>query len=264
MIRVETVPADDMGHHADAIGEMLSGRLSGLRVRGVFPTSAAETLMNRLSRNETDLEPHPPGYFKGFCYGRVLCVTDDLDAYFDEAQTMDQVLNREPDPLRQRLESLLRSFAGGRAVSVPKTTDGRLYAPVNVRVMEPGGCIAAHSERADWPTMKPLHELIDFSAQLSFYGLLARPEDGGRLVLYAPPKPGHPPPPLSMDASAESYRLLESFGSMTLDIEEGDLVMFDGGRYNHRVTPVLGARRRWTMGGFMALSKDHATVYYWS
>jgi hypothetical protein len=43
----------------------------------------------------------------------------------------------------------------------------------------------------------------------------------------------------------------------------GDLLVFDGGRHYHEVTRVAG-RARWTLGGFLALGRDHRSIYFWS
>jgi hypothetical protein len=44
----------------------------------------------------------------------------------------------------------------------------------------------------------------------------------------------------------------------------GDLALFEEGRYYHRVNEVRGSRSRWTMGGFLAPSRDAQTLHYWS
>jgi hypothetical protein len=43
----------------------------------------------------------------------------------------------------------------------------------------------------------------------------------------------------------------------------GDLLIFDGGRNYHLVTEVRRGTR-WTLGGFIALTKEHERVLYWS
>ena len=44
----------------------------------------------------------------------------------------------------------------------------------------------------------------------------------------------------------------------------GDLLVFDGGRHFHQILPVVGPRRRWTVGGFMAPTRDRTAWLRWS
>jgi len=44
----------------------------------------------------------------------------------------------------------------------------------------------------------------------------------------------------------------------------GDLFLLASGRCLHRVRPIAGPQSRVTMGGFLALGKDHTRVLYWS
>jgi hypothetical protein len=47
-------------------------------------------------------------------------------------------------------------------------------------------------------------------------------------------------------------------------LSAGDLVVFDSGRFVHRVTAVEGARPRLTLGGFLTERLDGRGVGYWS
>ena len=44
----------------------------------------------------------------------------------------------------------------------------------------------------------------------------------------------------------------------------GALLVFDGGRNVHAVTPVEGPRCRWTMGGFLARRRDAPGWWAWA
>ena len=49
--------------------------------------------------------------------------------------------------------------------------------------------------------------------------------------------------------------------STRFDLRVGDLAVFCG---FHKVTPVVGSRRRITMGGFLSFSPTKDKVLYWS
>ena len=42
------------------------------------------------------------------------------------------------------------------------------------------------------------------------------------------------------------------------------MFIFDGGRYFHRVSKVVGERPRYAIGGFLGFSQTHDQLYYWS
>jgi hypothetical protein len=42
------------------------------------------------------------------------------------------------------------------------------------------------------------------------------------------------------------------------------MLLFDGGRYYHRVSKVIGRSPRRTIGGFLGFSRQRDRVYYWS
>ena len=44
----------------------------------------------------------------------------------------------------------------------------------------------------------------------------------------------------------------------------GDVLIFDGGRYLHRVDWVSGDRTRWTMGGFLMFDRSGETLFYFA
>jgi hypothetical protein len=51
---------------------------------------------------------------------------------------------------------------------------------------------------------------------------------------------------------------------MAISPRAGDLLVFDGGRYFHRVAKVKGSRIRYTIGGFMMFDQPGETLLYWS
>ena len=50
---------------------------------------------------------------------------------------------------------------------------------------------------------------------------------------------------------------------INIRLAPGDLVLFNSGRYLHRVVPVGGARTRWTVCSFMAEARDGQSVHCW-
>ena len=56
----------------------------------------------------------------------------------------------------------------------------------------------------------------------------------------------------------------QNFDSTAFAPQPGDMLIFDGGRYFHRVSKVEGVLPRRTVGGFVGFSQNHDRLYYWS
>jgi hypothetical protein len=135
-----------------------------------------------------------------------------------------------------------------------------------LRILIEGGRLPLHYENETLrsPVMQALRPLLDLSTLMSFYIPLAMPLSGGILRLFrvncldgGDALIGR----LGGDESALPY--FEERGFSVVLPRIGDLLVFDGGRWYHDVTPVVGGSR-WTLGGFLAMTRDHRDVYYWS
>lgn len=49
-----------------------------------------------------------------------------------------------------------------------------------------------------------------------------------------------------------------------VNMEEGDLILFDAGQRWHMVEPIYGQTDRITVGCFTSYNKDKTKIYYWS
>lgn len=271
-MRLVEVDHSDLEGYSAALIDIFEARLTGMVIHGAFPPEAVAQVVARLEAGDIGLESRASPAFVGETYGRVLIVGDrDLDSYFEEAgrfrAACAALFEGAPD-FQQRIEALLGAIAGGRAVGVPAGPQGDAYAPATIRGLHEGGQIDLHceNETVDFPSMWHLSRLIHARNQLSFYVLLGVPESGGELVIhnarYAE-GPGELLGRLERDDPA-TLEMLAPYGHVVPHTRAGDLLVFDSGRHFHRVTPVVGPRRRWTMGGFLARSLDENTVYYWS
>jgi hypothetical protein len=108
---------------------------------------------------------------------------------------------------------------------------------------------------------------------LSYFVTLSVPDGGGELIVYAlewddtapyAPSTTTTAPPSVYDSSHFNFMLMERFEKTPFRPGPGDLLIFDGGRYYHRVSQTQGDRPRRTIGGFLAFSKARDLIYYWS
>lgn len=225
MSQLKRVPAEAPGDWLESIA---AGQSPGVVVTGVLSASDCAACVEALARLPAETHPDYPSR----TVGQVLLTSSDFAAYAASARRLEAAM---PPGVLARLTAVLRSMAPGRRFRVPKRS-GQHYAGFTARVLPSGAGIERHAERSDWPAMAELRQQLDLEVQLSVYLQLQRPTSGGRL------------------------RLLER--GVDVDLAEGDLVVFDGTRNNHEVTPVVGERERWTLGGFLVV--DAEQVVLWS
>ena len=66
-----------------------------------------------------------------------------------------------------------------------------------------------------------------------------------------------------VDADDASRLNLDGVESVAFRLEPGEMIIFNSGRYLHRVTPVVGKVTRWTACSFMAEARTPGRVYCW-
>ena len=251
---LERTPAT-LAAEAGLLPAVFAGELSGVLVRGFLSPEACAGIIDDLERSPLKARDAAP--FPGVTYGDVLVVSPpDLSHYYQAAAQLERTL--APSGVVGRVLDAFDRVGGKTSASVPGG-----YAPVTVRILRPGQAVSAHSERMDWPSMKALQPLLNPETTLSFYMPLAAAEAGGELVIYHRPPDGQRPA-IEGKSPETTNALLAAFGETRVRPGVGDLLLFDGGRFNHRVTPVEGVEERWTLGGFAGLDRGGRTVWVWS
>ncbi len=272
-LRLLEIDSTDLKGHSDVLSDIFAARLTGAVIRGAFPGAALASVVARLEAGDFGLQSQPSPAFAGETYGRVLIVGDrDLAEYFREAARFRAAcveLFAGTLDFQTRIEELLSAVAGGRRVTVPAGPDGTTYAPATIRGLHEGGEIDLHceNETVEFPAMWHLARALKARNQLSYYVVLALPAAGGELVIhnarYAEEPAGARLASMERNEQA-TLDMLAPYGHVVPRTAVGDLLVFDSGRHFHRVTPVVGPRFRWTMGGFLAPSLDESAVHYWS
>ena len=284
LFRFLDIDAADVGRYPSAIDDMRERRLDGMIVRGVIPPDELAAAVERLERRDLPVRRNTfPGFPEDdaspYVVGRtIVACAPDLADYFEDAADLRRCLPAlfPGDPgFEARLESIFSALGGGRPVSVPAGPDGTAtYTPATIRVLPEGREIGVHVGKSFLllPQARHLATIVEVAEQLSYFVTLTAPRSGGELIVYGlewddveayMPKPGE----ASGDrvyVSSEAVGFIEAFDKQAFRPGEGDLLIFDGGRYYHRVAHVGGPRPRRTLGGFLSLSRDHRAVSYWS
>lgn len=261
------IPIAEVSRHGGVLAEIIAGQRLGVIVRSVFDPALLAFVVAELERGA--LTATRVEHYGGRQYGRALVISpDDLTEYFAESQRVRDVFARlfAPAGYEPRIREVLSLLGPGNDVVPPTSRTGEMYGPTTIRVLGQGGAIDLHceNETARFPAMKDLGPRI--REQVSFYIPLALPEEGGELHIYGARFDAAAGASLArMDRKrAETIRFAESRGDIVARPGVGDMIIFDAGRYYHRVTPVVGPCARWTMGGFVAPAVDRSALYYWA
>lgn len=268
------VPADEVGRHPDALARLFAGSLAAVIVRGAYDPARLASLHDRFDREDDGIPTIRSPFFAGRAWGRALSVEPDQRPYLafaaefePRARAVFEAEGLEPYPAL--LERLTGALGEGYRVGVARSPEGRSFVPFSLREMLPGGGISPHyeNEAFDMPGMDAVRPRLRSAHQLSAYVTVARPEGGGALRLYhllGTEPAGAALRPLPRSGTECSDALERTAPWTDLDVRTGDLLLFDSGRYWHRVTPVEGSVARWTLGGFLGLADDGVGVLYWS
>lgn len=269
-MQFERIGLEDLHRYPDALHEMCAGRLGGLVIANVYDPTEMARVVERLEKGDARFPRTSfPERFKAHFFGRCLDGADPkLDEYLrDAALFREETLSvfEGSTPFERRMEEVFGALSGGRTVEVPRYEDGRAYTSATIRVLLEGGQIGTHcgNEASTRPAYTHLNGLIDRGDQISFFLTLQHPVGGGRLIVYSLKWS-------DIDASrivggrSQVEDLLSDAQWMAVATHAGDLLIFDGGRYFHRVEKVVGPRIRYTIGGFMMFDRAGGSIYYWS
>lgn len=252
--------------------DMLAGRRLGAVLRGAFDPAALEAfaagLEDTAARRSRPIEMK---HYGGLQFGRTVVVSPpDLQEYFAEGARLREDFARLGFAFEAEVTRALGPLSAGREVRAPRGPAGDLYGAATVRVVNPGSGIDLHCEKETlrFPGMAAhLAGVLDARTQLSFYTPLRVPEAGGTIRIYDASfdDPAvHAAMNRAERRSEATLRWIEARGFAEPEVRVGDLLLFDAGRFYHRVLAVRGARARWTMGGFLATSREGDALHYWS
>lgn len=268
--RLAECNANYLGQETAALFEELrQGSLQGVLVHDVYPRKLLPDLVKGLETHQPKfLKTRFPDAFKGWFYGRNLNLCEpQLDQYFDDTRQFERDLELFlPGALNPavRIADILARLDGGRPFRAPAGPDlGQRYMFTSLRGHAAGGYIPPHcdNEFVLRPSYQHLTRLCDphiMSFVLGFNDC----DGGGATEIY-----NFIQPPLGQDLMSDDQRSIkpdvETLSSVKIRVPSGSMLVFDSGRYLHRLEPVTGAATRWTACSFMALSRDKSATYVW-
>jgi hapalindole-type alkaloid chlorinase len=272
----------DVHQHAGSLQAILENRLDGLIVRNVFSPATLEAVVSRLENKTVARREFP--MFKGkagapYTVGQAIVTSEfDLVEYFRDAveqrDRLDQLFAGQQD-YERCIAHVFSALAGGLPATVAMGPEGQAYTPSTVRVLPEGHEIGVHVGNgfARLPQARHLATVIDMTDQISFFTPLTVPKGGGELVVYGveySDMAAFMPQSTQADESnvwlegTEVFNIFKAMDATAFAPGPGDMLIFDGGRYFHRVSKTEGETPRRTIGGFVGFSTDRERLYYWS
>ncbi len=272
---VRTVHAD---LPADGLCELLDGDRVGLVVEGAFDRDHLASAVERLEDPAAGFEWTPQQHWDASVDQFVLLGESltpnmgrpdgpDAEHYLAAAARFrrDSARVFAEFDLEEALVRTVAPLAGGRPLRAATAPDGRLYTPATIRRLPTGTAIPMHCGGffLETPAYAHLRDVLDITGQLSWFVPLQTPEAGGHLQVtdLAWQDPAVP----RLEEGFWDAPAIHATRECTSVVPQvGDMVVFDGGRWFHHVSPVVGPRTRWTVGGFLGLTKDRDAVLYWN
>ncbi len=261
--------AADAADHPDTFERLRAGELQAAIVHGVYAQAVLDQLVERLERHDPPfLQTWFPEKFRSWFFGRNLNLSHpDLPGYFHEAMQFNAQLGTLFPPgtdLTTRVGGLLAQLDGGRPfVAAPGPASGEHYMFTTLRAHLEGGYIPPHFDneqrlRAPYRHLQGIVELHMTSFVLAF----TQPEAGGALEVFDLVTAPEAARMISDDRIVDKPDV-STLASVSFRLPAGSLIVLDSGRYLHRLTPVQGARKRWTACSFMASSRGGDATYCW-
>jgi len=253
-----------------AIEDVFAGKIDGIIVRNFLTRKTREKVKTKISnwQYSTTLPFH-----HGVNIGRDLfSAKDDLELYTKEVNRHIEGLDRlfETDYIAL-INNLFRRLSLLEVNPAPRG-DKHTYSPSTIRVINPNVGIGfqEHVGNEFMKYMSQCKEIRDHvfdEDQLSFFMVIQKPEAGGELTLFDLVWKDSPKYLFEDEGTNKKGReradYLSKFKNIQIELNEGDLIIFDGGRIWHKVNEVKGDTQRITMGGFMGLSRNGDGLYYW-
>lgn len=275
-LTVADIPATRIEDIRNGIPDLYEGTLDIVIVREALPPPVMREAGERLDRD---------GGVKKWAQPNQALPSDDIqllgtpatptfsaprgpseDAYLATAEWYDHdpVFGGSFDPTAA-VTNVLQQCAGGRPVEILTFPNGRRFAPFTVRRLTEGKGISLHHDyHFPIALFNDIAPALDTRTLLSYFFTVQTPDAGGELFAY-PVTPETPNAPKLPNGWAWDLAAVEQrFGSRPFATYPGDLFLFASARCLHRVAPTVGGKARITMGGFLALDKNHDRVLYWS
>ncbi len=201
-------------------------------------------------------------------------INEDPSIYFNGTENdLSNIISHFKTNLSEKFSRTFRNLNNNKC-KILHGPNGTFFNPFNFRVMNQkvgvnatanihnGSSITSRCEKG---TYNHLIQDINFDNQLSFFTIIENSKKGGEISIYNYKRKEFPKlieSKILINNKNEEIDLLKTTNKIKLKIEDGDLLLFPGGQYWHRVEPVTEGSRI-SLGGFLASDFETKNWYYW-
>lgn len=255
------------GQHAELIPALRQGEIQAIQIDGVYARDYLGGLVGRLQAARAEIvESDFPAPFRSGFYGINLNLCPpDLDEYFSLSQSfntqMENLFGKTQAP-QHYLAKIFSHLDQQRPYIAPakNQTD---YMFATLRWHDEQGYIPAHCDNEFM--LRPGYVQLATECDphiISYVAMLQAAESGGETEIfnYVQQPVSHTLMSDDQNKDKPDINLLES---VKLAIPAGSVLLFDSGRYLHRVTLVQGKTMRWTACSFMARTHSGNETCCW-
>jgi hypothetical protein len=265
--RLRTAEADDPDVDRAALAELRRGDVHAVLIRRVFAREEMERVVTVLESNAPGfVRSEFPAAFRAFFYGLNLNLAPpDLGDYFAEEPRFRAALSGLTVPqLEGRIVEVLQRFDCDRSYrAAPGPGPGARHFFTTLRGHGTGAYIPAHFDNES--TVRPSYRHVGALIEPRIYSFVlafSRAEAGGALEFFNLREEEHSARFRNVDEGVPKPDV-EGLERVSIRLAPGDMIVLNSGGYLHRVTPVEGARTRWTACSFMAPARQGDDVYCW-
>ena len=273
-IRMRLIDAADAPAHPGLVEAIHSAECTGAIIRGALPPAMIAAAVAQLSDDERTWDSPNKGMYGGELRTIGAAATPtftafrgpDADRYAQSAQQRSEQTREvfgDADPVAH-LAGLFSQLNHGRPAAPPVFKGEQSWAPLNYRALDPGVQIYSHHDNHyGLSVYQHMPADLDRDVLLSWFVTLQAPDAGGELIIYGL-WGSDPNPPMLPTRFIDTAALERDFKKEVVQMQAGDLIIFDAGRHVHRVSPVQGERSRLTAGGFLTVDTDRSRLAFWS
>ena len=255
-----TTDIDSLENYPDGINQIYQGKIDGFWIKQVFSSTEMEQVKEKFLQKQSSFDHISSTQKYGKLYGAILTANgSDTTEYFKDAvlvrEALQEIFDRDYE---ETIKNVFLKVSGNRKVSVANYQE-KLFSPAQLRLTYPDtGGIALHkgNEFVGIPGFEDLDKVVKIKDCLSYYMVISRPEIGGEIILYDGLPDELTQPKNELD--------LKNCVQRSYDPEPGDLILFHGASIWHAVPEVKGSKIRYSIGGFLGLSQDDQSIYYWA
>jgi hypothetical protein len=260
------------------------GLIDGIVLRHIHPAAAAGSIAARFKeiwRQETYKSLYFESTFGGV-FGPTL-MESDMEAYLNRAALAKKAFETAFEgAFEQQVFNILAKMSPGTPLQIGRWKASRSFwkrlfeqprslSLASMRILHPGmSSLQAHIHQ-EFPTLFPSYEAIvsqsEMNTELSWYWVLQAADAGGELTLYNLDWDHTPPEFLKPEYFLSGVRedMLEPYGSSTIRLGTGDMVVFAANRIWHKISGVApeSKKERITIGGFLTKKTNENAQMLW-